>query len=266
MLQEDLDYLKKHREDRVGLSTTNAWGLDPIQLGQLLGLDRCVSIIQTPYRKRIKVILKDEKVERKLNLQEFKDEFNVNYSAYLRFQSYQSLKKTLGNCPWMIRYTAFGNTERRLYQNYQFEIEGGYVENLSIRWIDSGLGYGVFANESFEAGIYIGEFTGLVRQLHRVKPDQNEYCFHYPTRFFSWVYMAIDALDYGNETRFINHSDAPNLEPRCLLHGNLLHVAFFTKRVISVGEELTYNYGKDFWSKRTKITGKNDVVEKGIFG
>ena len=125
-----------------------------------------------------------------------------------------------------------------------------FVANVSIRWIDDDVGYGVFAEEDFEAGTYIGEYTGQVRTLNRWRPDSNAYCLQYPTRLFSWKYFIIDAFKEGNETRFINHNDVPNLQLSCAVDRGLSHLIFFTNRKVKKGEELTFDYGPDFWRHR----------------
>ena len=63
---------------------------------------------------------------------------------------------------------------------------------------------------------------------------------------------AVDAQDGGNETRFVNHSDTPNAEPVTQLDRGILHIFFRTTRAVVYGEELTINYGKDYWQRRTK--------------
>lgn len=61
---------------------------------------------------------------------------------------------------------------------------------------------------------------------------------------------TIDAYRYGSVSHFFNHSCEPNLEVRVVLVGTMdlrLHrIAFFAKRDIKRGEELTFDYsGED---------------------
>jgi histone-lysine N-methyltransferase SETMAR len=63
------------------------------------------------------------------------------------------------------------------------------------------------------------------------------------------VRLNIDATRVGNVARFINHAcDGGNLLP-CLVRaaGSLIpKLAFFARRDISEGEELTYSYGSGY--------------------
>ncbi|MGZ3634095.1 MAG: SET domain-containing protein-lysine N-methyltransferase [Parachlamydiaceae bacterium] len=188
-----------------------------------------------------------------LTQSEFKDYFNIDYYNHLQFPSEAAFQETLNNCPWIIETSYLGEKNRQLFSRFRKEIEQGFVADVSIRWINEELGYGLYANKNLPAEAYIGEFTGLVRRLYRRSPDHNEYCFHYPTKWWSWKYTVIDALLGGNETRFINHSDKPNLQPLCVCDQNLLHIIFITDQPIKAGMQLTYHYGNDFWKHRRKI-------------
>ena len=53
---------------------------------------------------------------------------------------------------------------------------------------------------------------------------------------------VIDAGRCGNESRFINHSCAPNCEAQKWLVGDVTRVGIFTRREIRLDEELSYDY------------------------
>ena len=57
---------------------------------------------------------------------------------------------------------------------------------------------------------------------------------------------CVDATEFGNESRFINHSCNPNLVGVTMVgyHGDpsLARIAFFTKRNIKAGDELSISY------------------------
>ena len=46
-------------------------------------------------------------------------------------------------------------------------IKKAYLPNVSIRWVNARVGYGLFAEEALEAHSYIGEYTGIVRKNDR---------------------------------------------------------------------------------------------------
>jgi hypothetical protein len=183
-------------------------------------------------------------------LEDFEKFFGITYLDTPRFVSEQFRHKVQGNVPWLLQHTVFGYEQRRLGASLRLRLLQGFVEDVSIRWIDDVKGYGLFAERDFEPHTYIGEYVGEIRQIKRFKADLNGYCMHYPSAFFSYNYFVIDAAKAGNVTRFINHSESANLRPFSVLDKKLLHVVFYTTCKILQGEELTFNYGKDYWRKR----------------
>ncbi len=132
------------------------------------------------------------------------------------------------------------------------EIAEGADVDVLIQWIDDQMGYGLFTNRSLPAWHYVGEYTGLLRKRGLLKRDVNDYCFQYPREWMATKAFTIDSEDQGNYTRFINHSDTPNLESRSFFHDGVFHIAFRTLKVIEAGSELTYDYGDAYWSDRKK--------------
>lgn len=218
---------------------------------QKMELDKLLGHHGTAHK--VRAVPKNQSNPVQLTSLQYREKFNVRYYPWLRFKDEDSLNHVLKNCPWLLKNTFWGAENREFATVYHQELEEGYVANVTIKWIDEELGYGVFTNQPLEPGDYVGEFTGDVRPLLRSKPDQNEYCFHYPTRFWSKDYYVVDALNGGNEMRFINHSDQPNLTPFCILDRQLQHIVFFANQKINPGTQLTYNYGKDYWRHRKKI-------------
>lgn len=184
------------------------------------------------------------------NCTRFQNYFGVQYASHLHFDSVKRFKIVINHCPWILKYSKWGQEHRQNALKYKNELTTGFVADVSIRWIDDDVGFGVFAEQDFESHTYIGEYTGDVRSLSRWRPDSNAYCLQYPTRFFSWKYFIIDAFKMGNETRFINHSSEPNLELSCLVDRGLCHLVFFTNQQIKKSDELTFDYGPDFWRHR----------------
>lgn len=260
VLANDLAVVKALSKNEVACNALNSLGFTALELAHYLGKDSCARILSSkvtkeasPRPKKIAILKQNSKHLELLSPAQFKAFFNVNYRAYLYFPDYLFFQEILKDCPWILRKSFLGEENRNFARLYKNEILQGTLANVIIQWIDETLGYGLFAAEDLPANTYIGEFTGLVRRLSRRHSNQNAYCFHYPTRFWSWNYTIVDALMHGNETRFINHSDTPNLHPLCLCERNLLHLVFITNRPIHAGEQLTYDYGKDFWQHRKKI-------------
>ena len=187
------------------------------------------------------VILKGTKEKKELPVTEWESLWGVAYTPNLLFADSPHFLHVIRLCPYIFRW--FGDPSPPFTKGAFF---------VSIRWIDDELGYGLFAEETISKGAIIGEYTGVVRPLSRQNPDPNGYCVHYPTRWWSRDYHVIDALQCGNETRFINHSDTSNLEVVCGVDRHLLHFFFRSKEQVSINEQLTCDYGVDYWQYRTK--------------
>jgi len=253
VIDDDWARVKELAKDPLLRRIPNSAGWTPIELAEYLGRVKCRSFLGPLKKRLLHIYFPEARTIEKLTEDAFYKYFSVTYLAHLRFSSYEALLKYQANCPILAKRTAWGIENRALSEQFKDEMQAGYVADVSVRFIDPVLGYGVFADKDIPKGAYIGEFTGIVRQLSRKNPEINEYCFHLPTRFFSWNYYVVDAQDYGNEIRFVNHSDTPNLIPYPVISKSLSRVIFVAKEDIKAGKQLTYNYGSDFWRHRQKI-------------
>lgn len=99
-------------------------------------------------------------------------------------------------------------------------------------------GTGVFAKRHIPRGTRIIEYTGEhvpIHQLFRVVGDDR------PPRTYTFALdadTAIDGARGGNESRFFNHSCAPNCEAY-IFDGR---VYIYAMRNVRRGEELTFDY------------------------
>ncbi len=140
--------------------------------------------------------------------------------------------------------------ERRwLGSYYSRELEEGYLPPFEIKWVSTRVGYGVFARSALLPKAYIGEYTGYVRRKKIFCAKSSDYCFGLETHM-GWLGYVIDAEKGGNMTRFLNHSEQPNLEPVAIFHKGLIRIVLRATRRIAKGEQLTYDYGVDYWRKR----------------
>jgi len=245
------DEVKRLLKGPSWLSQRNLEGLTPLQIAEFLGRKKCESLLHTIPGREILVQKKGEGKSALISRSDFNELFQLPYLDALRFQDYETLRLVVKNCPYILRIPGIENQQHG--QTYAKELDEGFVAPSSIRWIDNHIHYGLFAERDFIKGEWLGEYTGIVREYLRTDPNQNAYCLHYPTRFWSLRYFMVDALLGGNETRFINHSDQPNLIPQCLVKDRLLHTVFFTSRAVKKGEQLTFHYGQDFWRHREKF-------------
>jgi hypothetical protein len=234
-------------------SYPDAHGFTPLELAQLLGRRQCQDILQHPNPTIIKVQLKGAHAPTILTISEFENNFNIVHRPFLTFPSYQTLEEVIRNCPYLLRFEQLMLSSDEREAAYQAQLSSGATADTCIQWINPVLGYGLFSATDLPENSFVGEYTGVVRGIDRQNPDLNAYCFHYPTRFWSFKYFVIDALREGNHLRFINHSDQPNLQPLWLVNRGVLHLIFVTNRFINQGTELTFNYGSDYWIRRKKF-------------
>ncbi len=238
--------------DTSYLEKSNQLGLKPRELAILLNRKEWFPLLHIPNTHTIKVVPKGEHIVKKLSLQEFQKQFGIPYLSHTIFTSYDQLKIIGQQCPWIYRLGLVGMERDPLYDYFRDQIAHGAVADITIAWIDSILGYGAFANENMVQGTFVGVYTGVIRPVSRSAPELNEYCLHYPSKYWSRQVFVIDAALGGNEIRFVNHSDTPNLSLECLLDRGLLHFFLRANQPICKGAHLTFNYGDAFWQYRRK--------------
>ncbi|XP_053697160.1 histone-lysine N-methyltransferase SUV39H1-A [Sabethes cyaneus] len=152
-------------------------------------------------------------------------------------------------------------------------MQNGRKFNVSLFKTSNGRGWGVKTNQTIYEGWYITEYVGEVITYEEAEKRGRQYDAVGRTYLFDLDFngsdnpYTIDAASYGNIARFINHSCDPNcgiwsVWVNCL-DPNLPRLAFFAKRKIEAGEELTINYqtqinesrGKDVSQGEEQLTG-----------
>lgn len=190
-------------------------------------------------------------------LSHFQEVMGIAYQKSIRFKSPEVKCRIEKKCK---RAHAKGNLGQRqlwLGAYYASEIEACKIPDITIAWIDEVMGYGVWTNQDIPAFTYIGSYTGVLRRPYFFKDRSNYYCFNYYITMNYWernlrAPYLIDAREEGNFTRYINHSDKPNLDMASAYHGGVLHIIFYAKAKIPKGTQLGYDYGPIYWEKRAK--------------
>ncbi len=196
----------------------------------------------------IEVVVNGEK--KRLAAAEFESFFSIRFAPYLDFQDLsikQSISKQIAKL-----HKRGELTYRQLWQGvyYRKEIESLCLPDITLAWIDSSVGWGVFANRAFKKGDYLGEYCGVVRK--RVRSDKkNAYCFEYLFSEENPTPYVIDARDQGGIVRFINHSNAPNVLTDLATFDDMTHVILVASQPIAKGDQILYDYGPDYWSCRS---------------
>jgi SET domain-containing protein len=111
----------------------------------------------------------------------------------------------------------------------------------------SSAGLGLFAAAPFAKGDLVIEYTGEVITDDEAQRRGGKYLFELNDQW------TIDGKGRKNIARYINHSCKPNCYPE--LTEDEKQVLIHAKRKIAPGEELTYNYGADYFKRVIKPHG-----------
>lgn len=139
---------------------------------------------------------------------------------------------------------------------YKKQILSNAVPDLEARWLGNKVGYGLFTRSTLAKGAYIGSYLGRVRKKSPFRSEFiNSYSFNFPVQPYSWLNRwgwgwVIDALKQGNHTRFINHDSEGNCESTGAICQDEVYIIIRAKRAIKAGEQLLYDYGQSYWSRR----------------
>jgi uncharacterized protein len=109
--------------------------------------------------------------------------------------------------------------------------------SLSVKRAASGLG--VFANEAIAKRRFIIEYWGDLVTEDEADRIGGKYLFEIGNG------KTINGTTRKNTARYINHSCRPNCEIE--IKGNKVFV--YSRKAIKPGEELTYDYGKDYFNE-----------------
>jgi SET domain-containing protein len=99
-------------------------------------------------------------------------------------------------------------------------------------------GLGLFATRPIPKGKRLVEYTGPLISNEIVDRSNGKYFFSVNTKW------SIDGSPRSNLARYINHSCRPNAEAFVT---NRRRVWIWSRRNIKPGEEITYDYGKEYF-------------------
>lgn len=123
---------------------------------------------------------------------------------------------------------------RKSYQPGDFD--------LAVRRARAGLG--LYAKAPIPKGACIIEYTGKLLSKEEYLASNSRYLFDIGPG------KTLDGSPRSNRARYINHSCKPNCEPD--VHKRRVYI--YALRDIQPGEELAYDYGKDYFDE---YIGKN---------
>src|SRR6056297_3328536 len=103
----------------------------------------------------------------------------------------------------------------------------------------SNIGLGLFATQSYMKGDLIIEYTGETITVDKADERGGKYLFQLNKK------LVIDGKGRENISRYINHSCRPNAYPELSEDETQVHI--YAKKKIAPGDEITYNYGSDYF-------------------
>lgn len=106
----------------------------------------------------------------------------------------------------------------------------------------SATGLGLFAGGPIPKGACVIEYIGVELSKEQEEKSRSKYLFEINAR------KTIDGAPRWNKARYINHSCRPNCEPN--IHKG--RVFIHARRNIKPGEELSYDYGKNYFDQFLK--------------
>ena len=115
--------------------------------------------------------------------------------------------------------------------------------HYAIKRTNAGLGF--FALAPIPKGKRIIEYTGPYLPNEEVEKRYGKYFFGVNSKW------SIDGSPRSNLARYINHSCAPNAE--AIISNR--RVWIWSRRNIKAGEEITYDYGKEYFEDIIKPMG-----------
>lgn len=183
--------------------------------------------------------------------------FHIRYLPSLAYQNWRVERDIVNLCKIAYQKEKVGNLALWLGKFHAKELEQANVPDITIQWMNEKMGYGVITHKFIRKWEFVGEYTGLVRRRRLIFPNLNDYCFMYPRHWISHKLFVIDSESNGNFTRFINHSDHPNLESVAVFKDGVFHIIFRAVEDIMPETELAYDYGDLYWQKREKVLERN---------
>ena len=115
----------------------------------------------------------------------------------------------------------------------------------AIRKSRPGLGHGLFATQAISKGDFVIEYTGTKIPTKVADALPTRYLFEIDR---NWT---IDGSVRSNIARYINHACVPNCEAD--IHDS--HILICAARDIEKGEELTFDYGEEYFEEFIKPVG-----------
>jgi uncharacterized protein len=259
VIDNNLPLVKKLALSPHNLQRANHLGFTPLHYARYLNRQEILSVID-PYSHKIRIgnLIDDQVTE--LRIEEFEQVAGIRYLPSLHFPSLPALLRH--HKKFQKKKRAFDLENQWLATFYKPELIQRSMAPVVIKWIDEEIGYGLFASADIPRSTFIGEYTGRVELSPPFTSRSHDYAFQYPGRTWCGVAHMVQAAKAGNEMRFINHSQGPNVEAVGLYCEGVVRIAIHSIGFIPKGDQLTLCYGERYWlAKRRRGEREIDLVE-----
>jgi len=247
VLDNQLDIIALFKKDPVLKVRRDVFGLSPMDLAQLLHRKEAMQHLAS---------LKDcFSMEPGLP-----DGVELEYLPAPYFETQEGLEQVLYAVAKVKAEDKIPEETIWLGVYFDREIQTGAHPPILIDQVHQNGGYGVFAEKKISPCTFVGEYTGQILQ-HSKKPithirkkleapkfpppcekgerrDKN-YCLRY-TVWDEKSSFSIDATTKGNFTRFINHSERPNVGLQPVYWRGVPRMIFISLKEIEAGEQLGF--------------------------
>lgn len=144
------------------------------------------------------------------------------------------------------------------------------LDNYELRYIDPRIGCGLFARTYIKKDENLFVYGGI----KKTEITYSDYCF---SSYEDALNTSVDARDYGNITRFVNHAFdnviinsgalRSNVTAKPFYLNGLVFIIYVALRNINPGEQLLVDYGTGYFSvrKEFKFKANGKVMDKSTF-
>lgn len=223
----------------------NSYGLTPLEVAKFLEYKRCAEILSSP---PLSTFLEQPNVTFP-SKEPFVD---CEFAPHPVFESRETFEEILSITQKAKEEDVI--PQERIWMGIYFdkEMQGGYHPPVSIRYVEKEVGFGVFADQRIPSCAFVGEYTGIVREKGKKPFSDDDYSVRYTTWDLGKKKYILDGRKKGNFTRFINHSETPNLCLQSVYWRGIPRMIFVALKEIGQDQQLTFDYGTFFWKECKK--------------
>ena len=179
-------------------------------------------------------------------LKKFFKKHDMKYLESNTFLYKPVLKQDLKKESYYLEHKDISDSLTKKYANY---VRTYHRAPIELRWVNTTVGYGVFAYKPIKNGDFIAEYTGEVDLKENI--DDKDYCWAYAASTDEGKPLSCDSKYKGNEMRYVNHSYSPNAIMKYILVDNVWHICYLATQDIPAGKQVLVNYGQSYWNTRS---------------